>query len=284
MRTVRSIPLAVAAIVPAWLAAAPAEACTLLPVICVGGPECHPTEAERRANERRWSVEETRRRLALLEARRRAGPVDFAAELADMLVPNVRPTFAYQTSCGWEGDGDPSDGRETDASLFERLTAGTAAAGADPSDHPALFRRGEENSFGKPCNREFRRGFADLLRRSVAPEHLRQGWLFLGARQRSLQGRLVRFDDFRSRIPPVRWDLANDWLDGQAERATRLQPWGRSIDAAARGFGAEQASRLGDDMKVCPTAVAQWARLREEVVAEIVGREAARRARLGARH
>lgn len=51
--------------------------------------------------------------------------VDVSAELAKMLVPNIRPVFVARSDCGPMNDIDPADGEET----IEDWLSGTYLAG-----------------------------------------------------------------------------------------------------------------------------------------------------------
>ena len=274
-----------AAVLPAGFAAAPASACAIIAPVCLGSDaECHPTPAQRRAEQRHWSAEETRTRLAEARTRLGRGPVDFAAELAELLVPNIRPVWTQFTDCGPEGEIDYGEGRETPDSVFRALTGGTPLAGEDWGAYASVLRRQELFSFGTTCNAEFRQGFAALLRQSIAPADLRKAWLFLTARQRtqgniaSLYHRLVRFEG-RARTPPVRWTLADPWLSEQVAVALRRTSWGPAISAAARDFWARRGIDLSDDAQACPAAAVQWASARQRLVAIMLDLQEARRRR-----
>ena len=263
--------------------ATPAAACVFLPVTCIGGgPECNPTEAERRAQRRHWSFEGTRQRARAARERLRAGHVDFAGEISELLVPNVRPIFIETSDCGPENEIDYGEGRED---WFQKMVAGTLLDGTDlDSFMPVINRADVEFSFGVHCNAEFRRSFADHFRRSVDPEHLREAWLFLIARQRThdeyglIYHRLVAFDR-RARTPPTQWILADEWLRDQVRRYIRRQPAGRAVAAAADAFWAERGADLGDDARVCPVFSAQWESGRRQVVAQMIEYQEAQQGR-----
>jgi hypothetical protein len=273
--------LLLAAIAPAsGLGAAPAAACVLLPIICLGkSGACNPSPLQKLAEERNDSAAETRRRLAEGKARLRAGKVDPAAELAELLVPNIRPVWVEMTSCGPMGEVDYGDGNLTWGSLYRSLVAGTPLAGKDPEFFAALLDRSEAFPLEPPCNAEFRKGFAAYIERSVPADHLRQAWLFLSARQRPADSfgdryhRLVRFEGGR-RAPPVRWTAGDRWLEGQIARALARTAWGRSLTGAMDAFWAEAGGRVGENERACPVAFAEWARVRERVVAEMIAMDA----------
>lgn len=271
--------LAVAVLTVSGLAARPASACVFNPVTCIGDyAQCHPSEAEQRAKRKQWSAEATRRLLAEARSRLRAGRVDEAAELAELLVPNVRPIRTRFSDCGPEGEIDFGAGRLTEESAFQELVAGTVLAKADRDDFGFILRDEATYSFGPDCNAEFRAAFAAFLRGAVTPAALRQAWLFLSARQRSSGNygstyhRLVRFDG-GTRAPPVHWELQDEWLGEQVTGAMRRTAWGRSLAAAAARFWAEQAGRLGDDAQICPEAAAARETRRRAILARMVERQ-----------
>lgn len=279
MRLALSTLAAVAAPIAAAMIAQPASACVFLPVVCLGGgPECNPSPAQRRLERKQWSALETRRLLAEAKGRLKAGRVDEAADLAELLVPNVRPVHTRHTSCGPEGEIDYGAGRPGGEPQFRQLVAGTRIAHADPHDFAFILRDHDNFSFGPACNAEFRGAFAALLRRRLTPAELRRAWLFLSARQRSgdLYGstyhRLVRFEG-KTRAPPLRWVAQDEWLQEQVTGAIRRTAWGRSISAAADAFWREQASRLSDDRQICPKAAAAWEVARQALLAKIAERQ-----------
>lgn len=281
MRSLRWFFLAAIAPVGGF-AATPAAACVWLPIICVGDSvDCKPSPLKRLARERSLSAGETRHRLIEGKARLRAGKVDVAAELAELLVPNIRPVWIQQTSCGPIGEIDYGDGALSADSLYRALVAGTPLAGKDPELFAGLLDRSEAHPLEPRCNSEFRRSFAAYIARAVPADQLREAWLFLGARQRVNDSfgdryhRLVRFEGGR-RAPPVRWILADRGLEDQVSRALSRTAWGPSLEAAVNGFWAEAAGRVGDDSKACPVEFADWAAARERIVAEMIELEASR--------
>lgn len=265
------------AAVPPFALAAPAAACVVSISPCDGtDAQCHPTEAQRRAQERQWSAEATRVRALEAQARARRNEADFAAELAELLVPNVRPVWREMTSCGPTGDIDRADGEETQESWFARIVEGTPLAGADYQEFYVMLRRAEVDlSFGRSCNDEFRRSFADFLTGALAPEELQQAWLFLKSRQRDSTGifesyhRLMTFDG-RTRAPPVRWSPADPWLAEQIERFLHRDPAGRALAAAVDRFWAERGATLTEDAQVCPVFAAQWRAERESLIPRMI--------------
>ncbi len=137
-------------------------------------------------------------------------------------------------------------------------------------------------AIGPACNSEFRRLYADRLRKSLSPGHLRQAWLFLGARQRTIAPygqpyhRLVRFEG-NARVPPVRWQPADAWVTRQIRQALRSTDWGRSLSAAADAFWAEQGAALADDSRACPATAAEDTGFRSQMIAKMLEQREGRR-------
>jgi hypothetical protein len=276
--------LGAAAVSVLGFAAAPAKACVVVAPVCTGAyAECHPNAAQRRANERRWSAEQTRLLLRESQERLRAGEVDFSFELAELLVPNLRPVWIERSDCGPEGEIDYGEGEETFESMFERVVQGTPLSAARHEEFEEFLHRDPADmSFGPQCNAEFRRSFAEFLSRALGPAERREAWLFLAPRQR-VQGdffriyhRLMSFER-RARTPPVRWQLGDMWLREQVERWLRRNATGHLLAAAIDGFWAERASMLDDDAQVCPAFAAQWQAERLSLVARMIEWQASRR-------
>ena len=274
--------LAAAALVAGGAGASSASSCVWTPVICIGenGGPCPTETAEQRlAREQRDSAAETQRRLDDARARLRAGTVDLAAELSELLVPNVRPVQVAYSDCGLMGEVDFGAGGETPESLFSRLVAGTQLASANMGEMPASVLRRGLIGFGEPCNAEFRRSFVEYLRRTMAERHLRRAWLFLEGRRRDVgYSRLVRFRGGQ-RTPPWIWQASAYWLTDELRRFVRSDSSGRRLSDAVESFWTEHASALGDDERVCPVTAAEWAALRARLVPELVTALEARRRR-----
>lgn len=282
----RLIFLALAPGLAAVLGAVPAYACAFQPITCIGSDrQCHPTEAQRRARERHWSFVATRQAAAEARARLEEGGVDVSAELAELLVPNVRPIRTQMSDCGPIGEVDNGAGRETPESLFREVTAGTRWEGGDASSYASIFRA-RELSFGTPCNAEFRRSFAAMLNRSVAPTDLHRAWLFLAARQRTQPSgflsywRMTRFEG-DARVPPIQWQLGDEWLEAQVARFVRRDRAGRALADAMDRFWRERAPTLSDDSQVCPITRTEWEQSKRRVIEEMAARDARRRRAAG---
>lgn len=285
MRSARILILASLASTAAALAPAPAAACVLLPDSCIGSRSfCKPSAAERRRQERRASKEETGRRSAEARKRLASGGVDMAAELSELLVPNVRPVEIQQTSCGPMGEIDYAEGHETIEARFEALVAGTPLAGQPMDGFGRVLREEEDLRIGEACNAEFRRGFAAWLRQALRPDDLRDAWLFLAARQRTdsdygpVYHRLTRFGG-KARTPPVVWMARNEWLQSEITRALGVTPWGQSLGPVLDSFWAQHSAQLGDETRLCPEASERWAKIRQRVVPKLIAIDQERRPR-----
>jgi hypothetical protein len=211
---------------------------------------------------------ETVRRLQISDARLAKGPVDFAGELAEWLVPNVRAVPIRYSDCGGASEVDYAKGSETDEAATERFLGGTRYSGIGVPLRWLAVRGVDAFSFGRECNAEFRRRFAATLVASVGEDDLRDAWRHLGARLRPSYARgglpdggndyerLVAFGA-GARVPPLQWVLPHAILSGEVARYVRTARAGRAVDAAAARFWANNAASLGDDMRVCPATVAR---------------------------
>jgi hypothetical protein len=261
-----------------------AAACLYNPVTVIGGPT-YKTEAEReRAEEKArldgWRERIRGRRAAAEEAWRRG--VDAPAELAEMLVPNVRPVPIGNSDCGPTNEVDFGAGEET----FEDVLAGTDIL-AEAKGSAAIQREfGVAISFGRSCNTEFRGRFAMHLRRRLGSEDLRRAYLFLAARSR-IPERAVAWQPLRrlmafegnSRLPPVRW-VTEDWLqEKDIARWSTGTRTGRALGRAIDAFWREQAGALADTRQVCPKALEAWPAVQAPFAAAVADYVAARRRR-----
>ena len=273
---------AAAAVAASAAGASSASACVWLPVTCIGenGGPCPVETAEQRiARDEAESADETRRRLDDARDRLRAGNVDLAAELSELVVPNVRPVQVVNSDCGPMGEVDFGAGAESPETLFNRLVAGTQLEASNFDDLPPSLLRRELIGFGEPCNAEFRRSFAAHLRQALAGRHLRRAWLFLQARRHhGGYRRLVRFEG-EERTPPWIWQASAHWLTDEIRQFARTDPSGRRLAEAVESFWTEHARDLGDDERLCPATAAEWATLRARLVPELVTALEARRRR-----
>ena len=102
-------------------AAAEAGACVYLPLVEIGG-KLGP--AERAAQARRMASKLARERLTAAKSAWAAG-ADAPAEIAEMVMPNVRPIPINRADCGPSNEIDLADGEEK----REDLLRGTKFAG-----------------------------------------------------------------------------------------------------------------------------------------------------------
>jgi hypothetical protein len=266
--------LAAAAIVGG---AGEASACVYTAVEEVLGEEgLSAAERERRrvAREQQHDREQVRRRAVAAEAALATG-TDAARVLADMLVPNVRPVFIEETSCGDRNEIDHGAGRES----WRDWLAGTRYEGRE-GEFGRIVRDVDANLPGTACNAEFRDRFAGHLRRRLTAAQQREAYLFLAARwpafdRSTPMARLTAFQG-DSRRPPARWS-ADDRLHTQIVRWTRRDPAGRTLQRAMDDFWRESAPLFGDYARLCPAAEAEWQTTRAQLLADL-NAEAARRA------
>lgn len=247
-----------------------AEACTYLPVVEVG-VKTGPAEAKARAR-RNADARLKERARAAREAL--AAGTDAAAELADMIVPNVRPIPIRMSSCGPVNELDLAEGAET----AEDWLVGTKFAGRGDLLPDSLVRQLQSSgeTLGSICNEELRASLADSLRRRLTAKQMRDSYLFLAARRPEWDGRyvpLIRLAAFQgqSRRPPVRW------LGADIQRWARRHPSGQALQQAADIFWRENEGLLGSTELACPAAAERWRAEQSRLVALIDGRLASRR-------
>ena len=259
-----------------------AAACLSYPAVLIGGPP-FKTEAEReRAEEEArihgWRARIGARRAEAREALRRG--VDAPAELAEMLVPNVRPVPIKQSDCGPTNEVDFGAGEET----FEDILAGTDVLPQGRDLAPIARGLGVPISFGRSCNAEVRGRFAMHLRRRLGASELRRAYLFLAARSRIPERhaswqplrRLVAFD-YSSRRPPMRWATEDQVQEKDIARWSSGTKAGRALGSAIDAFWREQAPSLEDTRRVCPKALDAWPTVRAPFVAAVADAVAERR-------
>jgi hypothetical protein len=234
-----------------------ASACVFL---SAGGPP--PSAREMAAARARQLRVEVRLRRPLAEAAL-AGGIDASAELAKMLVPNIRPVPIERSDCGVENEIDIADGEEK----IEDWLAGTYLAPYS-SEFAYMTWGYEGETLGRACNAEYRDRFAAHLRSRLDAAQLRASYLFLRSRwggSGQLVWRLVAFEN-RGRRPPVRWDTPyrpeiERWTGGSAE--------GRALQQAVNDFWRDNAALLEEPLRACPAAVARWPAAQARIVAEI---------------
>lgn len=247
------------ALAAALSAGGAASACAYVPITYVGGP---PSARQLAAERERLARDLVRQRRAGAQAALARG-VDAPAELARMLVPNIRPVPIERSDCGAENEIDMADGEEG----IEAWLAGTYLAPySDEFAFMAWHYQGE--TLGRACNAEFRDRFAADLRRRLDARQLRATYLFLAARWSGSERparRLVAFED-RGRRPPVRWE---SWYRRDIDRWTRRDGDGRALQRSLDDFWRENAPLLDDTARACPAAAARWPDMQARIVAEI---------------
>lgn len=232
-----------------------AEACTYSAFTEHIGPR--PTAREIADDER------NRARQLLLRntrdaQRRLARGTDPAAELAEMLVPNIEPVHIDRGGC----DVSEIDWAHSGETPYEPL-AGTAFAGREKDFRPIVVDYGP-SMLGPDCNAEFRGLFAEHLRRRLTPAQMKRSYVFLAVRRPG--GPVQRLMAFRGKVrrPPVHW-VADAQIHGWARRA----PSGRALSRAIADFWREMEPRLSGPATSCPAAFADWRRDQADLVARI---------------
>ncbi|KUR71572.1 hypothetical protein AQZ52_08070 [Novosphingobium fuchskuhlense] len=252
----------VLALVLAALPAA-AKACVWLPV---GNPSV--------AEQRHWSRVQTKQLQREAAKRLSSGQVAVDDELAELLVPNVRPIRLWFSDCGPEGELDLAGGIQ---GYNDNLFDDPRLKGIKRENHARVLREYQgQTILGPACNAEFRRRFAEWLQAELSAADREKAWLFLIARKReadhtglNVYRRLVAFE-YGTRRPPIRWVSENRWIARDLERFKRKKAAGRRLVAAMAAFWARQEPLLASDEAVCPSALATYRSDRENVISTIL--------------
>jgi hypothetical protein len=256
-------------------------AALLLAILPAGANACVwlPVPEQSRAEKRHWSREQTKERQREASQRLVSTDVNFASELAEILVPNIRPVRLSYSSCGPEGEIDFAGGADEKS---DGLTDDTRLKGVDLSDFRRVLREFDgETLLGPSCNAEFRGRFATWLRTKLADNELRTTWLFLTARTRergtygSVYHRLMSFD-VSTRRPPIRWWGQDEWIRKDIDRFNKKNAVGPRLSNAMSAFWAQQEPTMASDELVCPQAVASWQNDRERLIDTILRERDAR--------
>lgn len=238
-----------------------------------------PVREQTAAELRHWSRVQTK--LLQREAAKRlaSGQVAVADELAELLVPNIRPVRLIVSSCGPEGELDFAGGLEGSP---DHLFDDPRLKGINRAEHVRVLREYDGSGIlGPACNAEFRKRFATFLRAELAEADLKAAWLYLAARKRdrdmfgSVYARLVVFAG-HTRRPPTQWWSNDRWIAKDIERFTRKADVGRRLVAAMAMFWARQERMLDSDESVCPGTLEIARNAREEVIGMILREQDAR--------
>lgn len=241
---------------------------------CVWMPISPPSYAQQRQGSRQQTEMLTR----VARTKLAKGEAQIVADLAELLVPNVRPVFVMQSDCGPQGEVDFVGSLHQPARI--------------PLDDPRLRRIdwGKHRQLitefdglwelGPACNLEFRRRFGSYLESNLPNSTLQDSWLFLIARKRtqdfygSAYARLMVFEG-RTRHPPVRWWGYDEWIRKDIDRFIQKRDAGRALAGVIEAFWREQEPNLDSDDRVCPTTIKTMREDRERLVAAILQAEQA---------
>lgn len=229
---------------------APARACVPLTVTIIGSsPE---KEARMRArmerDHKKWLLAERRAYLSDV----RAGRIDAAAELARLLIPNVREWWADTSDCGPGGDGDGP--HMPPGEVVELALKDTEFEGLVIGDLNYNGRR-YERAFNQDCNTELRAAFAVQLARSVERRTLKRVCAQLCQANHSSA---ARFEDAARRGRPV-------WENGNADIPKRFPELDRQVQA----FWDARLPDLTHLAQLCPSAWATAAPVRAMLLEDI---------------
>lgn len=241
--------------------AAPASACVnVITNETLGGKQSKRAQA---ASDAALAKRIKAERIARHTAEVRAGHVDVATEIADMLVPNVRAVLIHRSNCG-EADEYDTLGELSMDDANDTVFDGTELEGLDPYTNGPLYRA----SFARDpraCNAEFRQGFASLLRKRLSFEALNRAYIALATeREQFARPGLFQYPNhFRFykfagtlRVPPVvRSGGPSELLDSD-----------RPIARVVAEFWA--GAKVGDDT-ICPAEARDFVARREARLAEL---------------
>lgn len=246
----------------------------MLPYLRAQKPACgSPSQSSRKKEQRHSSRQQTIELQRIATQRLVLGGVDAAKELAEILVPNVRPIKLENSSCGPEGEIDFAGSADA---FNDGVTNDPRLKSLDLSNYRRVVRDFDgDTSLGRPCNAEFRDRFSALLRSKFNEDELRVAWLFLMPRTRqngiygSVYHRLISFD-LSARRPPIRWRGEDEWIRADIDRFKKKDLIGRRLDAEISVFWTQQRLVLDSDELVCPKAKAAWRNDQERLIETIL--------------
>jgi hypothetical protein len=237
--------------------AAPATACVWLSVASVGEKPSHRDRAI-------LAKSAATARLSKLRADLRERRVDPATELADMLIPNIRPVPIATSDCGDADEFDTLGGLNREKS---NVFAGTELEGLDP-DRFAGFYRKVGGAPGRHCNVEFRARFAAYLRARTSDKILAESYVTLANERKIANFRYYRFVDNRREPPLVTYG------NFTAARAKQTPLWyvldpERPVGRSIANFWTEVGRRVSDDTFACPVAHEDFRNARDGEIARL---------------
>lgn len=226
-----------------------ARACTLIaPVSLLRTDEERATYEKQAAKAERAAA---RARRSAFRRAVRAGEVDSALGLANLLIPNVREWYEDHGSCGPDGDGDGP--RMPVQGVLEEAFAGSeleGLSGSELSDLAVRFRRDALPGYNHDCSAEFRARFADRLRASIPQRRLDDSLLLLSEQGERRWSTYFRFADVKRATRPQARPSSRQLAK---VLSSRRHPVGRAIE----DFWMAETARLGSPALVCPAAYRQ---------------------------
>jgi hypothetical protein len=224
-------------------------------------------EMRRRVNHyKKIEVRENAKRAAWELAE---GNVDVAAELASLLIPNVRSEDdGMRSSCGRMDGQDyavKGDRAQLDKDFTRAIAGSPNRAKLESYYNERSNREYYYRVLGYPaneCNAEFRTGFGAFLKQRHNPEEISEFWLFLKPRNRIVSANFIApMREFmaNTRKPPTSWD----YMIGEVPRK-QIGKWesrtaaGKALNASLNAFWLDQGPKLEDSMAICPKAMSAW--------------------------
>jgi hypothetical protein len=180
----------------------------------------------------------------------RSGTIDSAADLSELLIPNVREWYADRSDCGPGGDGDgPPMPR---AAMIASAFAGSALDGLDEQSlsevAPPAFVRTSLYAYNHDCNTEFRAQFTSRLRTTV-PRQQRDDALMRLNMIGETRSSYYSFADVERAKRPL--------LEPRSTALTRLADAQHPVTQVLEAFWTDVGPRLASPMLTCPVAYRQ---------------------------
>ncbi len=252
----------------------PSNACTIfadtMEIIGPNGKPRPETSAERERRERTYAKAAIKKNEKAAKKLLANGTVDVSADLARLLIPNVRSEDdGTRSSCGpWDGQ----DIATKNDSIIQDKDFQRAIIG-DPFEPKLMeYHRNRPEKFyifhyfsypAKQCNTEFRDRFKAFLLSRHSTEELGNIWLFLKSRNRVYQPasllpiRVFNSDD-RSTPPYWTYAIGETAFDQLKKWDAKPKGDGSKLKNTLTEFWAQQGPLLNDSWAVCPDAMNNW--------------------------